>query len=105
MTQYLEEENDEGDEVDDFNGEGMSFLEHLEDFRWTVARSLFAFILGVVLATCFIGDIAQLLKFPIIHAYGSAELADANLITYRCYVPHVSPRSYFLSRGYCLRFF
>ena len=63
--------------------EGMSFLEHLEDFRWTVGRSLIAFVLGLALAAVFIGEIAQFLKFPIVSAYGSAELADENLITYR----------------------
>ena len=26
---------------------GMSFLEHLEEFRWTVGRSLLAFTLGI----------------------------------------------------------
>lgn len=62
---------------------GMSFLEHLEDFRWTVGRSLIAFFVGIALATVFIGDIAQWLKYPIVAAYGSAELADENLITYR----------------------
>ena len=65
------------------SGDGMSFLEHLEDFRWTVGRSLIAFFIGIALATIFIGDIAQLLKYPIVSAYGSAELADENLITYR----------------------
>ena len=62
---------------------GMSFLEHLEDFRWTIARSLIAFVIGLGLATVFIGDIAAFLKMPIVSAYGSAELADENLITYR----------------------
>lgn len=83
MTDDLREEEIEVGADDAFEGEGMSFLEHLEDFRWTVARSLLAFILGIVLASLFIGDIAQLLKFPIISAYGSAELANENLITYR----------------------
>ena len=26
---------------------GMSFLEHLEEFRWTVGRSILAFLVGV----------------------------------------------------------
>lgn len=71
------------DEPDSEEGDGMSFLEHLEDFRWTVARSLLAFVAGIFLATIFIGDIAVFLKLPIVTAYGSAELADENLITYR----------------------
>jgi sec-independent protein translocase protein TatC len=64
-------------------GDGMGFLEHLEEFRWTVGRSLLAFIVGIVLAALFIGEIAQFLKLPIVTAYGSVELADENLITYR----------------------
>lgn len=71
------------DEESSEDGMGMSFLEHLEEFRWTVARSLLAFALGILLVTIFIGDIAAFLKHPIITAYGSAELADKNLITYR----------------------
>ncbi len=62
---------------------GMSFIEHLEDFRWTVARSLAAFFLGLIIVAVFIQDIAQLLKMPLVTAYGSVELADANLITYK----------------------
>ncbi|TVP80688.1 MAG: preprotein translocase subunit TatC [Puniceicoccaceae bacterium] len=64
-------------------GEGMSFLEHLEDFRWTVGRSLLAFFIGIALAAIFIGSIANWLKYPLTFAYGSAELASENLITYR----------------------
>jgi sec-independent protein translocase protein TatC len=62
---------------------GMSFLEHLEDFRWTVGRSLIAFIIGVLLVVFFIDDIATYLKMPIIKAYGSVDLVEENLKTYR----------------------
>jgi len=89
MTEYQDNDNnndyeDEALELEaDPEESGMGFLEHLEEFRWTVGRSLIAFIVGIVLATLFIGDIAQFLKLPIVSAYGSAEMADANLITYR----------------------
>ena len=63
--------------------DGMSFLGHLEEFRWTIGRSLIAFVVGLVLASIFIQDIASFLKTPIITAYGSVELVDQNLITYR----------------------
>lgn len=62
---------------------GMSFLEHLEDFRWTVGRSILAFFIGLIIVAIFIQDIAGWLKYPIITAYGSVELVDKNLITYR----------------------
>ena len=48
-----------------------------------IGRSLIAFVVGLVLATVFIQDIAGFLKTPIITAYGSVELVDQNLITYR----------------------
>ncbi len=83
MTDYPDYEIDDEHSAEAEEAGAMSFLDHLEEFRWTVARSLVAFVLGVALATIFIGDIAQFLKGPIITAYGSAELANENLITYR----------------------
>ena len=74
---------DDDEEEDDEADEGMSFLEHLEEFRWTVARSAIAFILGLGIVVFFIQDIAEILKYPILTAYGSAELVRQNLITYR----------------------
>lgn len=82
MTDYRRAD-DEDEELIASEGRAMSFLEHLEDFRWTVGRSVLAFVTGIVLATLFIGDIAGFLKLPIVTAYGSAEMADENLITYR----------------------
>ncbi len=82
MTEYQEPFEEDAEALEP-SEEGMSFLEHLEEFRWTVGRSLLAFIVGIGLATLFIGDIAEFLKMPIVVAYGSVELADENLITYR----------------------
>lgn len=62
---------------------GMSFLEHLEEFRWTIARSGLAFIVGVLVVVIFHKDIAQLIQLPLHKAYGSAEVARENLITYK----------------------
>ncbi|MFO8027385.1 MAG: twin-arginine translocase subunit TatC [Opitutales bacterium] len=72
-----EEDPDEGEE------DGMSFLEHLEEFRWTVARSVIAFIVGVAVVVIFHQDIAQWIQHPLNKAYGSAEVAAKNLITYK----------------------
>jgi sec-independent protein translocase protein TatC len=66
-----------------FEEGGMTFLEHLEDFRWTVAKSLLAFIIGVGLVAVFIAQIADFLQMPLLRAYGSAELMQENLKTYR----------------------
>lgn len=69
---------------EEISGEGgMTFLEHLEDFRWTVAKSLLAFIIGVGLVAVFIGQIADFLQMPLAWAYGSAELMQESLKTYR----------------------
>jgi sec-independent protein translocase protein TatC len=62
---------------------GMSFLEHLEDFRWTVGRSILAFLLGVVIVGCLMPHIGAFLQMPLIEAYGSAELVGEKLITYK----------------------
>ena len=70
-------EDSEGDEA----SKGMSFLAHLEEFRWTIGRSLIAFVVGLVLATIFMTDIMSFLNKPIIAAYGSVELFDQELIT------------------------
>ena len=61
----------------------MSFLEHLEDFRWTVGRSILAFLLGVVIVGCLMPHVGAFLQMPLIKAYGSAELVGEKLITYK----------------------
>jgi sec-independent protein translocase protein TatC len=62
---------------------GMSFLEHLEDFRWTVGRSILAFLLGVLVVGCLMPHVGAYLQMPLIKAYGSAELVGEKLITYK----------------------
>jgi sec-independent protein translocase protein TatC len=73
---------DDGLQPDPEEG-GMSFLEHLEDFRWTVGRSILAFLLGVVIVGCLMPDVGAFLQMPLIQAYGSAELVGEKLITYK----------------------
>jgi sec-independent protein translocase protein TatC len=75
-------EDDDDSEADDEEG-GMSFLEHLEEFRWTIARSVLAFIVGVVVVVVFHKVIADWIQMPLNRAYGSAEVAGQNLITYK----------------------
>lgn len=77
-----EKSEDEDEESEDEEG-GMSFLEHLEEFRWTIARSVLAFIIGVIVVVIFHKDIAQWIQLPLHKAYGSADLARDNLITYK----------------------
>ena len=68
--------------MNDIN-QNMSFLEHLEEFRWVLARSFIVFIFGVVCVFCFMKDVAIFLQLPLLKAYGSIDLVDQNLITYR----------------------
>lgn len=63
--------------------DGMTFLEHLEEFRWTLGRSCFAFVIGVIFVLWFMKDVSAFLQLPLLKAYGSAELLEQNLITYR----------------------
>lgn len=84
LTRERGKEAIQGDkDSEDGEGEGMSFLEHLEEFRWTVARSVIAFIVGVAVVVIFHQDIAQWIQHPLNQAYGSAEVAAKNLITYK----------------------
>ena len=63
--------------------EGMSFLGHLEEFRWTVGRSVLAFLVGVIIVACLMPHVGAFLQMPLVKAYGSAELVQNNLITYK----------------------
>jgi sec-independent protein translocase protein TatC len=63
--------------------EGMSFLEHLEEFRWTIGRSVLAFFIGVCVVAFLMPDVGAFLQQPLIQAYGSAQLVGEKLITYK----------------------
>ena len=71
-----------GDDASEEN-KGMTFLEHLEEFRWTIAKSLVAFFVGLICVAIFIDDIAKFLQMPLMRAYGSAELMEESLKTYK----------------------
>jgi sec-independent protein translocase protein TatC len=73
----------DGDLATDEAEDGMSFLGHLEEFRWTVGRSILAFLVGVVIVGCLMPHVGAFLQMPLIHAYGSAELVGEKLITYK----------------------
>jgi sec-independent protein translocase protein TatC len=73
----------ESSEVDADKPGSMGFLEHMEEFRWTVARSLLAFIFGVVVVVVLMPKIGGFLQMPLVHAYGSPNLVAQKLITYK----------------------
>jgi sec-independent protein translocase protein TatC len=63
--------------------DSMSFLEHMEEFRWTVARSLLAFVFGVMVVVFLMPKIGGFLQMPLVQAYGSPDLVAQKLITYK----------------------
>lgn len=87
MTEYLNSDEDafdsEGNLGPDAAADRMSFLGHLEAFRWTVGRSILAFLVGVMVVAWWMPDIGGWLQMPLTKAYGSAELVRERLITYR----------------------
>jgi sec-independent protein translocase protein TatC len=94
MTEYPKSDEDEchSDEGEfdwddglalDEAEDGMSFLGHLEEFRWTVGRSILAFLIGVVIVGFLMPNVGAFLQMPLIKAYGSAELVGEKLITYK----------------------
>ena len=71
-----------GQSVDDTKSE-MTFLEHLEDFRWTLFRIVIAFFVGVGVIVFFLPKIGGLLQVPLQQAYAANDLDYTGLISYR----------------------
>ena len=46
----------------------MSFLEHLEEFRWVLVKSIAAFIIGAVSVVLLLNDVLYILSLPMLHA-------------------------------------
>ena len=65
------------------NQKNMTFLEHLEEFRWTLGKCCLAFFLGLLLVLFLMKDVSLLLQYPLAKAYGSVDLLQQKLITYR----------------------
>ena len=81
-----DEEEDIFEEIDaseEDDADSMTFLGHMEAFRWTVARSLIAFVLGVTLVVILMPYIGSFLQMPLVQAYGSPDLVEQKLITYK----------------------
>lgn len=61
----------------------MTFLEHLEEFRWTVFRSVIAFFAGVFLVVCFLPKTGDFLQTPLQQAYMANGLDYTGLVSYK----------------------
>ena len=70
-------------QVDDSSQGEMTFLEHLEEFRWTACRSIVAFLAGVLIIVCFLPNIGGFLQIPLQQAYASNGLDYAGLVSYK----------------------
>ena len=68
--------------VDPLEGE-MTFLEHLEEFRWTAFRSIIALTIGVCIVIFFLPKVGDLLQMPLRHAYEGNGLDYAGLVSYK----------------------
>ena len=49
-------------------GPVKSFLEHLEDFRWMLIKSIVALFLGMLVCLFAANDVVQIIKWPLKHA-------------------------------------
>ncbi len=53
--------------------EEMTFLEHLEELRFTLARCIGAFAVGVILLAFFLPSLTEFLRLPFVWAQGGSE--------------------------------
>lgn len=67
----------------DSSEDEMTFLEHLEEFRWTLFRSILAFFIGVAIVVCFLPKIGGFLQIPLQQAYTFNDLEYVGLISYK----------------------
>ena len=51
----------------------MTFLEHLEELRFTIARCIGAFALGVIVLAFFLPSLTDFLRMPFVWAQGAAD--------------------------------
>lgn len=67
----------------DGSSAGMTFLEHLEEFRWTIFRSICSFAIGVLIVCFFLPQIGSLLQMPLRQAYGFNNVEFDGLVSYK----------------------
>ena len=69
------------DPVDEVNSEGqMTFLDHLEDLRWTLVKSFSAFGVACILIGLFLTKFSALLRWPYAFAVSGRDIEMAGLI-------------------------
>ena len=70
---------DEPEENADAEGQ-MTFLDHLEDLRWTLVKSFTAFGLACLLIGAFLTRFSSILRWPYTFAVTGREIEMAGLI-------------------------
>jgi sec-independent protein translocase protein TatC len=75
----LDEDALEPDEADD-EAEQMTFLDHLEDLRWTLFKSFIAFGVACVLIGLFLTHFSELLRWPYSFAVHGRDIEMSGLI-------------------------
>ena len=68
-------------EEEESGGKAMGFLDHLEDLRWTMIKSVLVFGAFVTLIAYFLTDAAYVLKWPLLEAAKSYPELSSGLIT------------------------
>ena len=76
-----DEEIVDPEEEDSEGGKPMGFLDHLEDLRWTLIKSVIAFGFFVSLIAYFLQESAWVLKWPLLQAAKSYPELNSGLIT------------------------
>ena len=61
----------------------MNFIEHLEEFRWVLVKSLIALIIGVSVVASFLPSAADFLSWPLKEATSRLGTEIGNLVTIR----------------------
>jgi len=80
-----EPETDVQQESPDTEKKEMGFLDHLEELRGVLFKSMIAYLIGVIVIVFFIHQISNILNFPLNQAYRIANLPEENLITTRVF--------------------
>lgn len=62
------------------NGDEMTFLDHLEDLRWTIAKSFMAFGIACFLIAFFLSQFSELLRWPYEFAVSGRDIQMSGLI-------------------------
>lgn len=73
--------SDDGEGVEEDSGDGMSFLDHLEELRLTIGWSLASWLAGILAIGLFLRQAADLLHWPLNISIGEDILLQEGLIT------------------------